>query len=1201
MELKVLVLLSIFFGSALGQSIQCTYRNTTIFGDIHYICDLAIQNPAGLDDFTAINGTHLAGRTNADVTGIFIVSGSRTINFPRILCSQFPNSVYIDFSFMDVVTIGENTLNGCRNVEWLRFWYNEIEEIHERAFANNSRLNYLDLDNNELRTLPENVFNGLSSLEELELSNNQFTVIPGGLFRPVPTLRLLLLISCGINELNQDWFVPLSNLEVLSIYGNNITSLPNNAFSFLRNLQALEISRNPIGNNLPASIFRDLTNLVSLYMANIRTTEINPDWFDGISNLEFLFIYSNLFISIPEGTFDRLTSLLAIDIGDNRLTESAIPGNLFQNMPNLIYFICDYNLLQNPNPQWFERMTELIVANFNFNQIIELPEGLFAAFRAIVEIDLWGNNIKTVNRNAFGNLGSLAYMDFDGNVINAVDERFLLEAWPLTNLFFWNNLCASDWFFNFGINREQFMPRMAICTRNFEFIVETATERGQAYRFYTAPSPGIQIRVNTEDEIRIALTPLNFLWNPSVEIIIGARNNTVSTIIRNQDEEVAVARSPNIIRPGQWTGFRVTWANDVILVTREAQNFPFLAYNLQDIYPITFYGLRSPYKMGIKNLVILFLIVGSSLGQQIACTYYNYYRDGRYVYSCHLSLFDPEGFDNFTSIPGTHLPGRTDADVMLIEREYGLESPIIPKILCSQFENIYEIDLNFISIERILEDSLRNCLNLEILWLMSNRIDYIHEQAFAHTTKLQYLILEGNRMTNISENIFDNLVNLLELNISYNNFTTIPGGLFKGLVNLDILLMEGLNINTLNPEWFENFANLGGLVISNNNLTALPDDIFDNMKNLWGLDVSSNPIGDNIGSEVFKGMAKMEALLIGRIGMTVLHPDLFKPLIKLNYLYIRGNLLSAIPEGCFDSLVNVRELDMGATMLPGPNIPGHLFDKLSKLLVLYMDSNHIQNINPQWFQNLNQLSELYLSRNQITELPIGVFVPIANLRIINFNSNQVKVISRKSFGNIRNMASFTFENNLINAIDERFLREQYNLYYLYLRNNICISQSIYMFGPQYLPLFEKCINNFNLIVETSTEIGDPYSFYAAPSPGIQLSVNTDQEIRIALTSFNILWNSSIEIIIGTRNNTVSTIIRNQDQEVAVARSPNIIRPGQWTGLRITWANDFILVTEVGQNFPFLGFNLQDIFPIQFSGIRSPESHAVWRVHPVDWP
>lgn len=471
MELKLLVLLSLLFGSSLGQSLLCNYANSVVNGQERYICTLNIDNPTGFDEFTEINGTHVEEMTNADVTALYLTFTSRTINFPRIICSQFPNLVHINYAGMDVVEITENTFSGCPNLEWLRLYYNEIEEIHERAFASNTRLGYLDLERNKFTTLPENVFLGLVNLEILELTNNPFTSIPGGLFRPLISLVGLYLATARINAINPDWFAPLSNLELLTVYGNNITVWPDNAFTNLRNLRAFEISRNPIGDNLPVNAFSNFPNLEDLYMANIGITQINPAWFQPIVNLEALFIYSNSFISIPEGAFDALRNLLVIDIGDNHLPESAIPGNLFRNMPNLLWLICDFNLIQTINPEWFQGLSDLVVLDFNFNHINELQEGVFAPFRAILEIDLWGSNLKTVNRNAFGNIGSLMFMDFDGNNINAVDERFLNEAYSLIFLFFLGNLCTSDWFFNFAANRELLMPRFSTCTRNFEFIV----------------------------------------------------------------------------------------------------------------------------------------------------------------------------------------------------------------------------------------------------------------------------------------------------------------------------------------------------------------------------------------------------------------------------------------------------------------------------------------------------------------------------------------------------------------------------------------------------------------------------------------------------------------------------------------------------------------------------------------------------------
>ncbi|XP_070492468.1 leucine-rich repeat-containing protein 15-like [Chironomus tepperi] len=592
MKMKILVLLSLLFGSSLGQSLSCDYRESIRDGVNHYACYLDIQNPSGFDGFTSINGTHLPGRTNADVTLLYAMPVSRTVIFPRITCSQFPNLVHIDFERKGIVTLSENNFAACRNVEIAWLTGNEIETIHENAFNNMTRLVFLDLSVNRLVNIPGNVFNSLVNLEELNLSLNQL-FIPSVLFSRLVNLRVLNLMSTRLSAVVPEWFGNLTNLQTLTLYGNNITSFPEATFVNNRNLRSLEISRNPVGDHLPAGIFRELRNLTQLFMVGIRITQINTSWFATLENLEQLYIQENLFISIPEGSFDHLTNLLVLDIGKNHLPDSAIPANIFDNMPNLMILIADYNLIQTINPRWFQNIPDVSVLDFNFNQINDIPAGTFTSITSLREIDLWANNIKTISREAFGFIGNLTYADFEQNVINAIDERFLREASPLEFLFLFGNLCTGERFYSFGANRETFMPRLAVCTNNFRWITETTTSAGQPYRFSEAPSPGIQLRVNTNSEIRISLTSFDFIWNPVIEIVIGSNNNTLSTIIRNQDTQVVVAHSPNIIRPGQWTGLRITWSNHVVLVTREGQSYPFLAYNMECIYPVGFYGLRS--------------------------------------------------------------------------------------------------------------------------------------------------------------------------------------------------------------------------------------------------------------------------------------------------------------------------------------------------------------------------------------------------------------------------------------------------------------------------------------------------------------------------------------------------------------------------------------------------------------------------------
>ena len=77
------------------------------------------------------------------------------------------------------------------------------------------------------------------------------------------------------------------------------------------------------------------------------------------------------------------------------------------------------------------------------------------------------------------------------------------------------------------------------------------------------------------------------------EIHIGTDNNTVTRILRG-GQQVAAVQTPNILRDGLWTGFTITWANEVILLNREGERFPFISFTLDQFFPINFYGLRSP-------------------------------------------------------------------------------------------------------------------------------------------------------------------------------------------------------------------------------------------------------------------------------------------------------------------------------------------------------------------------------------------------------------------------------------------------------------------------------------------------------------------------------------------------------------------------------------------------------------------------------
>jgi len=125
------------------------------------------------------------------------------------------------------------------------------------------------------------------------------------------------------------------------------------------------------------------------------------------------------------------------------------------------------------------------------------------------------------------------------------------------------------------------------------YIIGVITENDNQHSFFEGPHPGIAIRVSSDDEVHIALTPLSFIWTPTIEILIGTANNTRSVIRMNQETNVVTVPTPNIIQQDRWNDFRVTWANHNVLVYRDNDTFPFMSFTMQSIFPVNFYGLRA--------------------------------------------------------------------------------------------------------------------------------------------------------------------------------------------------------------------------------------------------------------------------------------------------------------------------------------------------------------------------------------------------------------------------------------------------------------------------------------------------------------------------------------------------------------------------------------------------------------------------------
>lgn len=133
--MKLFIILLSIFAFSDAQSITCQYYQSSFYG---YTCSLTIFNILGSNSFTSINGTHLQGRSDADVNTVMIFDGE-TANIPSIFCSQFPNLQRFDLGIAFINTLSGDPFAQCSELNFVNLWQNYITEVPEDIFANNPK------------------------------------------------------------------------------------------------------------------------------------------------------------------------------------------------------------------------------------------------------------------------------------------------------------------------------------------------------------------------------------------------------------------------------------------------------------------------------------------------------------------------------------------------------------------------------------------------------------------------------------------------------------------------------------------------------------------------------------------------------------------------------------------------------------------------------------------------------------------------------------------------------------------------------------------------------------------------------------------------------------------------------------------------------------------------------------------------------
>lgn len=273
MKVLLTIFVTLYVTTVQGASVKCFYQ---LFGS-KYSCEMFIMNPDNLNNFTSIDGSHLDGYTNADVSYIWSDRGAfLSENLPSIFCQTFPNIEDVIITNNGLAVIDDGTFRGCSRICVIALNHNRISSISANALANLPYLDYIDISYNVLTTLPENVFANQANVDILAMGFNPYESIPANIFQPLTNLRVLSLIGSGIRSIGP-WFAgnALKNLQSLALGWNQINDIPSGAFAGLQNLQQLVLWNNRIGS-ISTGSFAGLLNLQELFLSDNVISELQP-------------------------------------------------------------------------------------------------------------------------------------------------------------------------------------------------------------------------------------------------------------------------------------------------------------------------------------------------------------------------------------------------------------------------------------------------------------------------------------------------------------------------------------------------------------------------------------------------------------------------------------------------------------------------------------------------------------------------------------------------------------------------------------------------------------------------------------------------------------------------------------------------------------------------------------------------------------
>lgn len=192
--------------------------------------------------------------------------------------------------------------------------------------------------------------------------------------------------------------------------------------------------------------------------------------------------------------------------------------------------------------------------------------------------------------------------------------------------------------------------------------------------------------------------------------------------------------------------------------------------------------------------------------------------------------------------------------------------------------------------------SLSDILPVEELELQNQgltSVERLHE--VKHKNKIKRIYLRSNRIERLPENAFEGFSNLEILSLARNPLLSIEGSAFRGLSNLKELDLESANVG------------------DRENKLVLTADVFAPLVSLESIDLEDNKL--RFIPAGIRHLTNLKKLWLKKNNLELRYRD-FARLTSLEELSLEANHLQSLPVGMFSNLTRLKRLSLGDNQFP---------------------------------------------------------------------------------------------------------------------------------------------------------------------------------------------------------------------------------------------------------------------------------------------